>query len=402
MKKIFKRIFIAIFIALLILPSVVKCIETIGKKALIDANLVGITKNVDLPKMTIETYLKGSFQKMFELYWVNTFPGRKYFILIYNQLRYSLFSLNGSWRQQNLQHIIGNNGSIFHEFYIADALQYEKGYDFSIKENQEKCFTYVKNLERIHDILEHNGKHLLFYITPSKAHFLHNEIPERYLYKKREVKHPTVDGVDFLTSKLHDTHIHWYDSRNDMRNLQVSGIPVFYKTGIHMSRPADQLLTVKLLERMNAISGNQYPQLALDCLNNSATPYWRDQDVYQMLNVVYGIKENVYYQYNFRKLNTLEFPQKTVLVQGTSFAESFEKDFTEQKLGDTCYRIFYKQLLFTNGQPTGFKDWTDLDFKNLIDKSDFILIEVNDAAVNLFNNGFVDYLKQYLENNYVN
>lgn len=60
-------------------------------------------------------------------------------------------------------------------------------------------------------------------------------------------------------------------------------------------------------------------------------------------------------------------------------------------------------MLYTNEAPDVlyFKKWSDLDMKELINKSDFILIEVNDAAINAYNNGFVEYLKLYLEKYYI-
>ena len=403
MKSLYKKIFIIIFVVILIIPITLICVEKITKKPVITSQLMGITQIVEFPKLTLDKYVKGNFQKYFENYWATSFPGRVYLIRIYNQLRYSFFSLNGSWRQQDSQQIIGKDGSIFHEYYITDALQYQYDYDFSKKENQQKCISYVENLEKIHEILEKNGKHLLFFITPSKAHFLYNEIPERYYYKKRELNHASIDAADFLTSQLSNTKINWYDSRNDIRKLNNEGIPVFYKTGIHMSRPADQQLTIKLLEHMNAISRGQYPQLKLDYLNNSMNPFWRDQDVYLLLNIFSGKKDKCYYQYSYSKLTSPTLNNKTILVQGGSFAESFTKDFIEQKLGDTCYRIFYKQMLYTNEAPDVlyFKKWSDLDMKELINKSNFILIEVNDAAINAYNNGFVEYLKLYLEKYYI-
>lgn len=121
MKSLYKKIFIIIFVVILIIPITLICVEKITKKPVITSQLMGITQIVEFPKLTLDKYVKGNFQKSFENYWTTSFPGRVYLIRIYNQLRYSFFSLNGSWRQQDSQQIIGKDGSIFHEYYITDA-----------------------------------------------------------------------------------------------------------------------------------------------------------------------------------------------------------------------------------------------------------------------------------------
>lgn len=392
-----------VFIGLLLFPLVVGVTEKVSGKSISFFELSGYTNSIEEPKFALTEYIKGDFQKEFEVWWGKDFEGRDIFIRIYNQLRYSLFDLNGSWAATD-SGIIGKNKTIFHEYYIEDALQYKEFYDFSLKKNQLACQEYVQKLENISELLENANKHLIFYITPSKGHFDKEQIPFRYVLKAKENLTETIDAADYLAKELQKTELNWYDSREDLKQLQNTGIPVFYKTGIHCSKPADYLISYKISNLMkDCLNGNFYT-ISLGNIIESSQPYWRDSDVYTLLNIFSGEKDNVYYSYDdVATYSSGPIEPFSVLIQGGSFAESFSKDFSELSLGNNCYRIFYKQALYTNDNYTNYQviqEWTDLDLQQLIDDSKFILIEINDASIPQWSNGFIDYLEEFLETRY--
>lgn len=389
---------ITVCFMLLMAPLALKGIERgCGWRPKVRA-LIGYTDKAERPKWNCADFLSRKFQDGFTRYWNAAMPLREHFIRGYNQLRYSAFALNGSWKRTDCG-IIGNNGTIYHEYYINDALQIGDVYNFSLSKNQKKAEKYVDDLMAVDQLLKQCGKRLIFYITPSKADFDRANIPLRYRLRARDNEEECIDAADYLATLLAKTEIAWYDSRPDMRRYAEAGNVCFYKTGSHLSSAAEHELTLKLLELIEQTSGIKYGEAKRGEVEISPKPFWREQDVYSLLNVYKGKKDKVYHNYPIKycKLKDLN-----IMIQGGSFAYGFYKDLMEKNMiGSSIYYIFYDKLIYSKiNKKEAMEEISrldDIDLAAMLQKSDYVVIEVNDAAVASFSRGVISYIREWLE-----
>jgi len=146
------------------------------------------------------------------------------------------------------------------------------------------------------------------------------------------------------------------------------------------------------------LQNNNGKTIEIEEVQMSEDAYWRDSDVYDLLNLWLGEQDKIYYQYVMQTAQNDLYDRKNILLQGGSFSNGLKTDLINNKMCGTFYNIFYKEAVMdTIGNATVFGEWNNLDLKTLLNKSDIIIIEVNEAVLNQYNKGFVAYLDQFLD-----
>lgn len=383
--KLYKKIFITIIVFIIYCPAMLWVIQfTTNKK--VDVPLSGFFDNQEKPTLSADAYIQGQFQPEYEK-WLNTnLPLRGLCTKLYNQIEYSCFDLGNR--------IIGENNNIFEYDYVADALGLE-GYNYESPEKQAELQRYVSHLVNIKNKLSQHGKHLILYITPSKAVNDIEDIPLQYYAQKPDTY---LRGSDVLVDMLKQTDVTWFDSRELIHNHEY---PAFYSTGIHWARPLEQECTVELIELMKKVSGKNLRNIQLTNINTSSTPYWRDSDVYDLLNVFSPISGITYYEYSMEREEPSSYDKTRVLLQGGSFSEGFIQDYFGMYNSDDIAYINYSNFIRDkHGNVQTLQSWNDLDLGKYLDRADFVVIELQEAVVYKYSSGFVNYLDNYL-NTYV-
>ena len=85
------------------------------------------------------------------------------------------------------------------------------------------------------------------------------------------------------------------------------------------------------------------------------------------------------------------------LIQGGSFSEGFYfidyADFCKDS-----YKIFYDSIYRKkDGTQEPIAGWEGLDFSEILNDVDFVVVELNEAVISNFSHGFVDYLDSFLD-----
>ena len=383
--KVYKKVFICTIITIIYIPTILCFVQFITTKRP-DATLKGFFNTHEKPTLTATSYVEGEYQREYEN-WLNTnLLPRALCTKVYNQIEYSCFDLGNR--------IIGNNNNIFEYDYVADALGLE-GYNYESPEKQAELQQYVNHLVNISNKLRQYDKHLILYITPSKAVYDIEDIPLQYYAQKPDTY---LRGSDVLVEMLKQTDVTWFDSRELIANHQY---PAFYSTGIHWARPLEQECTVALIELMKKISGKELRNIQLTNMNTSSTPYWRDSDVYDLLNVFSPISDITYYEYSMEPEKPSSYDKTRILLQGGSFSEGFIQDYFGMYSSDDIAYINYSNFIRDkHGNVQALQSWNDLDLGKYLDRADFVVIELQEAVVYKYSSGFVDYLDKYL-NTYV-
>lgn len=346
-------------------------------------HLNGFFETPQKEDFSVSAYAKRDYQKKFESWFKFNIGLRGYFIRLYNQIHFTLFNLSKS-------RIVGKNGNFFEWDYIDAECGLSSKFDFSIPENLNRLDNYVDHLESLQNKLAKVNKHLIFFITPSKAVVDFNDIPLKYRLKKKD---SFLSPYLHLRKKLCKKKINLIDSRNF---LSKDGIPDFYKTGIHWARPLEQRTSKAVVEKMSALTNQNLPKLNLGHIKKSKVPFLRDADIYNVANLIFK-PQGTYYEYEVKIDTTKNYQEPNFLIQGGSFADGlFAFDYTLAQRNS--YRILYnKAYSKKNGPYIPIKKWEDINFTEILNNVKVVIIETNEAYIPNFNDGFVEYLDSFLD-----
>ncbi len=350
-----------------------------------DVVLKGNFSSYSVPKMSVSSYYSGEFQKSYDQWLNNSYAPRGVVIKLYNQLRYSLFSEGNR--------AIGKNGYIFEDPYIYDALCSKPAFDFSRPENAAKMESFVATLQDLSDKLEASGRHLIVYTTPSKGFYEYDNIPAKYLLQENK---SGVRAVDLLRKLIAETDVTYVDSTKILG--QETAYPVFYKTGIHWSRTSEEMISSYIAETLQNLN-LPVKTLQLGKVIESKTPFWRDSDVYDLLNVISGKTDDMYYEFETSSEGGND-GDVNILLQGGSFAQGFRNSFIENNLGNKLYYINYANY-FTekDDKKIPIENFDEINLITYLDSVDVVMIEMNESVVNDYTTGFAEWLNNYLDAN---
>lgn len=337
------------------------------------------------PDFSWQSLGKGSFQSAFDDYWENGLIPRGLAIKTYNQIQLDCFGLSN-------KNIIGKNYDLFEEGYIKDALAIGD-YDFSSPKNDNAMVQYVSELEEINIKLRKHDKYLLVYSTPSKGMHDYENIPYKY---KLQGAANGCRAIDSFRKYISRTDVPYLDSEKVLSNNEY---PIFYPTGIHWSRPAEQEVDSAVINKLCEISGKKLRHAKLGTMNSQSMPYWRDADLSDLLNVFVKPKQNItYYEYTESYEASENYDKLRMFLEGGSFAQGLTKN---PYTSDEIYETFYSDYIWSpiTGECTSILDgdWSKADFSKYLDKVDFVVIEINEMKMKDFSDGFADYLDTFLD-----
>lgn len=199
--------------------------------------LSGVTETAPFPEFSLKGLLNGSFQETANTYYSENLPGRGLMIKVRNQVIFSLFS-----KSPNSNIIVGKEDVLFEREYV---LKYEKYYPPVTREFTEDLCT---KLASIQERLESRGKELYIFITPTKARYYEEYVPDIYVYSNRFPDEP--GNYEQFTETLKQYDLHVYDSVPYINQLaETADYPFFHRTGTHWS----QVLSAKGGRQMRSI-----------------------------------------------------------------------------------------------------------------------------------------------------
>ncbi len=378
-----KRGLILLFLAILFLPSILGLASNVTGE-IYDVELVGYTDKIEKPDFSLSTVMSGEFQTNYAAWYQENFQPRGSFIRNYSTILYNLFHLSTNNR------IIGRNKDIFESGYINAELCINGSSDFLQIESQTAAQLYMEKLEVLQSELEKYGKTLYIVMTPSKADFHSENIPNKYI----AMSNPSaVPGQEYFADLLNTSdipHTICFEGKDE------HVYPTFYLTGIHWSRTFEQETLVEILNNLKIYADKSYPTITLGDVTAQDTPFWRDADVYDLLNVWNPYTET-YYQYNMQANYPENYDSLGILFQGTSFSIGFFEDYTFTMPFETAIHINRNQYIQTISGITPFSSFDELNLSEVLDQIDVVVIEILPAELESFGYGFVEALLTTLE-----
>ena len=382
-KKICQYGAIALFMVILILPAALGIFTKLTGKR-IDEELKGYYTVYKRPDFSLSSFMKSEFQTDFSNWFNSKFEPRGFYIKNYNTICFNLF--------KDSIDIIGKDNYIYEYDYVSSELCIDDYNNYALDATKEKMDNYIFKLEAINEKLLEKDKHLFFYVSASKADEYRDYLPLSATALEPE---GCVRGVDYLRDKLSQTDIEYLFATDMTDNLPCES---FYATGIHWSRPFEQKVNLAVIEKVEELTGKNYRKWELGELKTSPNPYFRDTDVYDMLNLRNDSFTETFYQYDTANIVPDDYDTMNLLIQGGSFAIGLRKDIWDHYPDENLKYINYCEYFMDNTQVAQVlnNDWNNVDLKALVDESDCVVIEMNEGVIYHLSDGFVDRLYEIL------
>jgi hypothetical protein len=281
--------------------------------------------------------------------------------------------------------IIGRHDQLYEGNYIKEYCNPHPPIPLSLMENR------VKEIAELQDLLARRGVTFLLLITPSKAAIYPDYIPSNLCHAGPF----TNRGYYTFVPLLDKHHIKYVDGHViTQQATQIEKTPLFPQGGTHWNYLGAYYTTRAMIDKLNGLLNRKAGRLELDALNVDHTPTGSDNDLAQMLNLLFPPFDYVVPHPVITKKGGTEDLGRTVIV-GTSFNRVLIELLDKQKVFRHIDFFFYYKLAFhsfpsqrsfpinweTIWDKTSNVDVTKIDWEKTIFKSDVIILEVNEAQV---------------------
>ena len=370
---------IVLFLLVLFVPAALGAFTVITGKE-VDVELKGYTAQNKAPSLSVSSWLDGTFQQELNAWFPEKIRPRGLMVKTYNTANLLLFHKKDGM-------VVGKDYDLFEMKYVTAELGLLPEDDFSDPANVERLEAFVAKLETLQQKLKAVNKTLIYYVGPSKASAHRDSIPAKY---DAVSTHPA-RAVDVMRSLLEKSSIPYLICSDLEANLPG---PSFYTTGIHWSRIYEQTATRELVRLMAESSGRPYRNVYLGEMLESTTPYDRDTDLLDLVNVFYR-PSLTYYEYEAE----MEEPEDDweplrILIQGDSFALGLRNDLIAVDPIAEVYYITRNESVVDreNEFLVLWYDWSKMDWNRYLPNVDVIAIEAAEPLIGETSFGFVDAL----------
>jgi hypothetical protein len=389
---------IFVLVVLILCTPLYRSIEKFFFGTEFDSILVGAFVVPNRPVLSIKNIINGTFQNDFEVYFSYNMVGRQTMTRTYNQILYSLFNSVSS-SEFNLGTFIGKNKYLF-EFIYPNAYLNEPDDD-----EKDELFDNLTLLTLLQQKIEEMGKKLTVIVTPSKASFYAEYLPDSYApyISMKDRGEYSQNYYEYFVSRTRETGLRYFDFHDEFLELKNNGTDIFTKGGVHWTGPATAAYITGLI---NALNENTEKKIGT-IQTIRAEPIWgnafiNDNDLERLLNLINftGAVQKIlpFYQYLFPRaqfysyhMESLSVPtdyRPSVFVCGGSFNYMWLwmvyglngwATLGDSPILGSAEFSYYNSFVIKFPEYIRIADATD-DFYSVLEK-DIIIIELNEQAI---------------------
>jgi alginate O-acetyltransferase complex protein AlgJ len=331
-------------------------------------------RGVTLPEQSISfdasTWFAGQYQRSITA-WVNqNFAFREAAIRCYDQLLWSLF---GKSYMANESIIQGKDGWLFEVGYLQD-------YNYlGPLLNDAEVRRFAERLVQVQQRLSAYGVSFVVLVTPSKATFLPQYVPERY---KTNLSHKPRRNYERVVEQLKQNGIPVIDGPLITR-AAAKELPgdIFPKAGVHWSHPTAFFTAEEFLRVSETVFRRPLARLHQDNVTIDDQPSSPDNDLALLLNL--AVNPSGRYMHSTISLATGS-PRRSghLTIVGGSFVHQLVDIWEETKAWETiAHYYYYKVSLFRYpGNHSLPIDETKIDWEHDFYASDVVALEINESS----------------------
>lgn len=346
--------------------------------------LDGVENSAQFPQISVKNLVDGSTQTEFETYIQQHLPGKPFMVRLRNEITFSALHT-----VSNINYSMNRDRNLFSWENVSYYLQYFA--PISESGMQE----LLGKLERLDALLEAHGKQMYIFITPNKVRYLADELPWVDTAMAPEQQ---LGNYERLTASLSESRLKWFDSIayiNEHRQEFDSRVPLFYRTGLHWSVYAGNVVGAAFGEYLEAESGYRLPKISVSA-QPCETPVYPDADSFEVFNTL----EKPYDSYFEPVIETTDpvTDAPGFLCRGGSFmGQSLSVLIRNHYFGKNV--SMENRQIFTDEfeQVVPFTDYDAVDMKEYLRDIDLVVLEVNETAVSDMSFGFIDYVLEHPE-----
>lgn len=318
------------------------------------------------PELCAEAWMDGSYQTDLENYTAANYSMHNFNTRIYNQIRYSAFRTSNSV-------VIGKEDCYFEASYLKEAL----GTDADILLTDREIEGLAQQISDIQKAAKSQGKGFIYVITPSKADYRREDIPQSYLAKTTYYT-PEERNYIRLKEAFDRLGVCYLDSNEVLQNTER---PVFYNSGTHWNRVSAVLVMNEILAKLQQEYGIRVKQLEMPDIEVTAdSDDEQDQDLAKMLNTFWAATDSQYYEANEQAIFDSGYDMPRMFVQGGSFTNKLMEISRDNCLFSELHRMFYGISMqdYNRGSGADTKNLLNSDaFRYAVQDADIIMLETN-------------------------
>lgn len=297
-------------------------------------------------------------------------------------------------KSSNTAVCIGKNYDLYEFGYLWDYAV--AGTEWDGRTNKETMRNLVEKLSLIRDALRKEDKYIYVLITPNKANFSENGIPED-IQRIREENPNGKRNIEVLKEWFDEYEIPYFDSTDYLMKSLPEGVIPFYRSGIHYSWAAGYYIARELFTRIEEETGLVMPHFDLTVKEQEETVF-PNRDLFDLLNTIPEITDGVYRDQPQQQvyIKNMEASPVSILMQGGSFLGPFI-DMNNRYPGIFRWFDIIQNTIFL---PYGDSMITlssirDVDLDRIKNDQLFVF-EINETFAASMSFGFIDYLSEYL------
>lgn len=340
--------------------------------------LKGAFEKVEEPELTTKDFLSGDFQHRFNLFHEDALQLHPFFVRVRNQFSYWLYD-----KAYASNVVIGKENVLYQDFYIDSYL----GKDYV---GEEEVRTDVNRFVQVQKKFRDSGKQLVLLIAPGKVSMFPEFLPDRFA---DEIKNTS--NYEIYTKELGAKGAVYFDAQKYLRSIRdTSTHPLFPRTGTHWSGYAVTIVADTLFKFLEHHIGKDFGTIK----NNPGIVAdtglrFTDSDIGDAMNLLFPIKPySMYYpSVTFNVKN--EETKPDALLIGDSFTQSFiffYPYFDSLFSKDSRFWYYNKVVAYPENCPEYYKNVTDLNLSEEINKRDLFLIVSTEQNLKDFGFGFLE------------
>jgi len=290
-------------------------------------DFVGDAEIVHYPGLHFHTLQSHQFQNYVETLVAKKLRLRHYFIRIHNQLYFSLFKK--SFAEQGGV-IVGKNGELFQKQYI-------QAYCHPAPLSPTALTDWANRLQQMQAFFQKRGITFIYLITPSKAEYKPQAVPERF--------HCTARGLNpqlrLLEQALRARHLAYVNGPALMKKAdQQWGISLFPRGGTHWNWLGAAVAAQDLFQRIDRERQGHWRPLQLAVSLGTIQPFDSDADLLHLMNLLWPEVHEQTPQVHGLNMTSAQLPL-TVTFIGGSFNDNLVKLMTQEHVFSKVHYYFY-------------------------------------------------------------
>ena len=331
--------------------------------------LLGAVELEKRPTRSIDSWIDESFQESSEKYLNQEFGFRNWFVKLHNQIEFSLFDATNAHSV-----VIGKDNYLYEENYIKAYY----GRDFIGDSAMQAKVDRIKFLQ---DTLGSLNKELLVVVTPGKATFYPEYIPD---HLKSEKSHTNYEAFIQLAKEdqlqLIDFNAWFVDQK------EKSDYPLYPKTGIHWSRYAMNLVIDSLLSYVEVKRNIDLPDVNIGQIQISKNLIDPDRDIEDGMNLLFDIRNQPMANADISYNETGKVKPKAIVISDSFFWGLYGKGILKHAFNNGEFWFYNREIHTPDGEGPGMV--SEVDYFSKIMKTDIIILMTTDANLPKFPWGF--------------